>query len=805
MRIVTKRPWNSMAWDGVVFLASLVVIALQIVLMQAVSQIQGHHFAYVVISIALLGFGCSGTVIALAERWMRRRTDRLVPAFLLLTALSCLTVFPPAFHMAAGTDIHLLLVDMSEWPALLAAGGLAFLPFFLLAMVLGLVFIRDTETIGRRYGANLVGSACGGGLALVLLLFFHPEETLPLFCCLTAAGAVIPPVTEKRNRSKRIYAALSSVLFLAGLAVCANAPPLPLSPYKDLSYAARLPGTVITEDRSHPMGRVQVARSPSLRYGKGLSLSYRGDLPDTPRVYINGDEYGVVLSSEKGDSHILDYSVQTLPLSLRLPERALVLDAGAVASLSHLLHHGVPSVDAVEPHPEVADLLEITHEEDVRNGRFSVRIMDSRSFLSERESRYDLVLLPIQGTFGGSVGLQALQENYLLTREAFRAAWEALDDKGILSVSLYVDYPPRLSLKLISLLAETISEAGIDDPSSHLAALRNWDLVTIAVSPSPLGEEARSRLAELAETHGFDRAWVPGAGPHPGDRRHLVEDDLFAEAMTALLEKRREWTAGAYPFMISAPTDDRPFFYQTLHLGQLEEARRALGGGSLAYTEMGVILLALTTGILAVAAFLLILAPLLKLRGKAGMESAPTLFYFAALGLGFMFLEILWIQRFILYWGHPLYSAAGVISALLVGMGLGSMATSGMPARGTVIPLAAALVCVVLVLSIALLTPLFEATLSFPGPVRYCLGLAAIAAPSFLMGMPFPLALRRLGRVNPHLTAWAWGINGCFSVLGAPLAALAAMQFGFTVLGWGVVAAYLAAFVSALPGTLSNR
>ena len=169
-------------------------------------------------------------VIALAEGWMRRRTDRLVPAFLLLTALSCLTVFPPAFHMAAGTDIHLLLVDMSEWPALLAAGGLAFLPFFLLAMVLGLVFIRDTETIGRRYGANLVGSACGGGLALVLLLFFHPEETLPLFCCLTAAGAVIPPVTEKRNRSKRIYAALSSVLFLAGLAVCANAPPLPLSP-----------------------------------------------------------------------------------------------------------------------------------------------------------------------------------------------------------------------------------------------------------------------------------------------------------------------------------------------------------------------------------------------------------------------------------------------------------------------------------------------------------------------------------------------------------------------------------------------
>ena len=164
--------------DIALFVSSLALIALQIVLMQALAQVQGHHFAYAVISLALLGFGSSGTVLALARNKLLPRADGASHLCLVFAAASCLFALPFALQAAALADFPLLFIDARSWGPLLASAALVFLPFFTGALFLGLIFMRDTASIGQRYAANLLGSAIGAGLGLLLLFYFTPTHCM---------------------------------------------------------------------------------------------------------------------------------------------------------------------------------------------------------------------------------------------------------------------------------------------------------------------------------------------------------------------------------------------------------------------------------------------------------------------------------------------------------------------------------------------------------------------------------------------------------------------------------------------------
>ncbi|OPL16409.1 MAG: hypothetical protein AVO39_06040 [delta proteobacterium MLS_D] len=789
---------GTFATDAAVFLLSVVVIASQVVLMQALSQVQGYHFACIVISLALLGFGGSGTVIALTKDGLRSRVSRLVPLCMLLAATGCLVTLPAALYAAARADLQILVFEYRAWIPLLAAALFVFIPFFFEAFALGLVFVRDASIIGRRYAANLLGSAGGGGLGLVLLLWRGPEKIIPLFSSILAAAVLVLIFSSEDKTGRFKWCAVSLILLFAGVAVHVAAPPLPLSPYKDLSAALRLPESRVVTDHPHPMGRVQVVHAPSLRYGPGLSLFYDGEIPVAPRLYLNGDEYGTCLPPAEKRPPILDYSVTALPLLIGEFKRALVLNAGAGASLGHLLSHDIPHVKGVEPHPDVVDQLTMRYGTSLSDGRLSLAATDSRFYVQRGDSTYDLILLPLQGTFGGDAGLQALQENYLLTRESFRTLWKSLDEGGILSFSVYIDRPPRRGLKLLALLVETMRGAGIEFPSRHVAALRNWDMMTLVASPSPLGESARLALARAARRGGFDRAWIPGIGPAETDRHHVTEDDFLRTGMRLILEGRGESFIESYPFSIRPPSDDRPYFHQFLRWNHVTDAKRMMGAGTVSFVELGSLLMGITALLLASAAFILILLPLFRMKRASGRQGAMVFVLFAAFGTGFMFLEIMFIQRLTLYWGHPIYSAAGVISALLCGMGIGSLTAQRMRDTPFMLPAVLAAVCAVVTASLTFFPVLFDATLAFPGLSKSFIGLVALALPAFFLGMPFPLAMRRVDRDFPALTPWAWGINGFFSVLAAPLAAMLAMHVGFTMVGWCAAFTYLAALVASL-------
>jgi hypothetical protein len=781
-----------------VFLASLVLVALQVALMQALAEAQGHHFAYVVIALALLGFGGSGTALSLWRSRALARGGRLQSDLLLSAGAGCIAVLPLARLAAARVDFPLLFIDWRAWGPLLLAAGLACVPFFLGALFLGLTFMRDTRGIGRLYAANLLGSAAGAAGGLGLLLWLPAERVFPLMGAVLACASLVLAIGAGR-------AAASLAVFALGLAGAWLMPGLPVSAYKPVSHAVRLPGAEILADERHPMGRVQVVRSPALRHAPGLSLNFGGEIPATGHVYVNGEGLGAFLPPSASGGHILDHGVQALPLALAAPRRALVLPAGAGASVGLLLSRQGVDVDAVEPHPVVAKLLRTAYpSSDVR---LNVISEDCRAFLGRSREPYELILLPPLGAFGGGIGLQAQQENYLLTREGFAALWNALargeGNVGMLSFCVHLDQPPRQSLRLLTLVADAMRRAGVSDPSRHVAAVRSWEMLAVAVSTRPFDEAARLRLEGFARSGGFDRVWVPGRGPAPEDSFHLMLDDILPRGFEAVLAGAGARFVRDYPFDIAPPEDGRPYFHQFIRWDRLGDVRRLLGQDCPAFVEMGAILVALTAAALAVAAVVLILLPLWRLSGKDAAKlgtragTAAVLAYFGAIGVGFMFLEMVWIQRFTLFWGQPLSSAAGVLAALLCGMGAGSALSAGVPCAPRAIRWVLAGILALIGLHAAGLPHLMAAGLGWPEPLKWVVGLGVLSVSAVVLGLPFPLALRALGASRPELVPWAWGVNGCLSVLAAPLAVLTAMQGGFGAVSAVAATAYLLAFGSA--------
>jgi hypothetical protein len=212
---------------------------------------------------------------------------------------------------------------------------------------------------------------------------------------------------------------------------------------------------------------------------------------------------------------------------------------------------------------------------------------------------------------------------------------------------------------------------------------------------------------------------------------------------------------------------------------------------------MGYLIVVLTFFQMAAAAVVLILLPLLRLGWRDGGR-LRTFLYFGGLGIGFMLVEINLIHRFVFYLGHPVYAASVVICAVLVFSGAGSCASSRLDSGETAPHRAAAIVALLLLLYALILPPLIDLTIALPLAWKVLLTLVLLAPPAFAMGFPFPLGLQALSRRREADVPWAWGINGCLSVLSTALATIIAVEAGFTVVFLVAAAAYGGAALSGV-------
>jgi hypothetical protein len=620
-----------------------------------------------------------------------------------------------------------------------------------------------------------------------------------------------------------------------------------LTPYKSLYQALLYPGSRVLMSRWNAFSRVDVIQSGGIHSAPGLSFAYTGELPPQLGLMVDGDNLAPLtyLPAARSDqnnaandqlasgtglppteaeipSERLTFS-EYLPLALgfRLRPRArvLILEPGGGLAVLAALQNGAGSVTVVHSNPTVAAAVGGTFADFTgnlyRDPRVTVVIDEPRSFLRRTGQEFDLIIWPLTDSFRPvTAGAYTLNEDYRYTVEALNDALARLSPQGLLLVERWLQQPPSESLRLWATAIEALrrfrmQNAALSESApvaaDHLLALRTLQTSLIGVARAPLSASELELIRDFAIQLQFDLVWLPDLRPDETNRYSVLAEPVHYLTFAGLLTAPdRDIFYADYEYAIAPPTDDQPFFFHFFKWNQIPDILQNLGRTWQPFGGSGYLVLLVLLALATLLSLLLILLPLLaRRRANRGPATGRgvrrrVLVYFGLLGLGFLFVEIPLLQRFILYLGQPAYAFAVVVAALLVASGLGSSYLAGRwPLRRVLL-----LISLLSLLYPLLLPPLFNLTLPLPLAGRVIITVASLFPLGLLLGIPFP---RGLALVGPEQTAWAWAINGCASVISAILAAAIALTWGFSAVLWSAALAYaLAATATPIPGHKLN-
>ncbi len=786
-------------------LISATALAYELLLMRLFSIIQWHHFAYMIISLALLGYGASGTFLSLRSRRLLQNYPRAYLINIALFAVAILGCYLLAQRIRFNAAE--LLWQPAQWWSLVSIYLLLSLPFFFAANALGLSLIYFKERAARIYAADLLGAGAGC-LLIVGLLFLLLAQQVILVLVIMLGLALLCAAWELRGASlfwRWAGAASVLVLLLPGAWLAPQ-----LSEYKGLSQIQRVAGAEVVAEYSSPLGLLSVVASPQipLRYAPGLSVAASTWPGEQRGVFFDGDNMTAITAMPAARAQLayLDELTSAVPYHLQEPRQVLVLGAGGGTEVLQAYYHQAGYIDAVELNPQLVALLK--HEYRAFTGglfnRDEVKLVaaEARGFVATTRQRYDLIQLSLLDAFAASsAGMYALSETYLYTVEAMGLYLSRLNTDGLLAITRWVDLPPRDGLKMFNTVVQALKAAGAQ-PAQQLLMIRGWQTTTIVAKNGIITPEEIAQLKRFCRERGFDLVYYPGMTLAEANQYNLLPQPYFAHAAQALLSDQAEQFLADYKFDLSAATDDRPYFHHFLKWTSLCELLSLRERGGMGLLEWGYLILIATLLQALVASVVFILLPLavrVFAASEALIRPLPAFRYFFLLGLAFLFLEIAFLQRFIQFLFHPLYAIAVVLCAFLIFAGLGSAYAQRFAAEGRIragITFAVGGIVLCGLSYLALLGPLFSALIGLPVAFKVLVTIALIAPLAFCMGMPFPLGLAHLGRTQPALLPWVWGVNGCASVLSAVLATLLAVHVGFTVVVLVGLLWYLLAYAS---------
>jgi len=780
-----------------VALISAAALAYEILLMRLFSIVLWHHFAYMIISLALLGYGASGALLMAAQGAVQRHFPPLFSA--LCAAFGVSAVF--CFVMAQRVPFNPLeiLWDPRQSLHLLAVYLLLALPFLCAGACVGMTFSKWRGMPSRIYSCDILGAATGSLGVVALLFALAPHDVLKV---IGAVGCTAAGVAWLECGGSRRWLALP-MMALAGLPwLLPNTWLVPaMSPYKGLVQTLRIPGARVVEERFSPLGLVSVVESAriSLRHAPGLSLNAAVEPPPQLGVFVDGEGLSALTRFDGRRESLahLDQMTSALPYHLLRQPRVLVLGAGAGADVLQARYHGAAQIDAVELNPQIVDLVQhrfADYAGGIYSGDVRVHVAEARGFVAASAQRHDLIQVALLDSFSASsAGLYALSENYLYTIEAIQEALGHLEPAGLLAITRWVTLPPRDALKLLAAAVEALRREGVADPASRIALVRSWQTVTLLVRNGDFESRDIETIKAFCRARSFDVAFYPGMPPEEANRYNVVAPPDLFDAATALLGPRRDVFVRSYKFNIAPATDDKPHFFHFFKWRSLPELLSLKEQGGLPLLEWGYPVLVATLGQAVLASVLLIAVPVAWIARRGAGKNKRVLAYFMAIGFAFMFIEIAFIQKFVLFLSHPLYAVAVVLFAFLLFAGAGSAVS-----RHLRVGVAAVMVAIALcaALCLVMLPWLFRHAMGLPDTARIVIATALIAPLAFFMGMPFPLGLATVQARDARLVALAWGINGCASVTGAVLATLLAIHAGFTALIVAAVVLYGGAALS---------
>ncbi len=806
------HPTNDHLTNLGVFLLSMAGLCLEITLTRIFSLAQWYHFAFMAVSIALLGFGASGSFLSLFPNLVKKNLTRLLANLSLLLTVGILVSYLNINYIPF--DSYRIAWDREQILFLAIYYLLLTLPFFFSGLAIGILLAARPELAGKIYAFNLAGSALGCLAAVVALPLLGGAGTVMLSALLGALAAIAFSQPSVSNTQSLI----SSIIALALLFLTIRPPSLlevRLSPYKGLSQALLYPGAEVVFSRWNAFSRVDVIESQGVKSAPGLSLAYPGSLPLQLGLFTDGDNLSPMLrpgsaqvtKPEKLD--FIDYLPVSLPYRLRPQAKALIIEPRGGLDVLAALHQGASSVVAVESNPLVIEVARGAFPPPLggdqgggsggpyQDPRVTVVEENGRSYVRHVGERFDVVQVSLADIYRPvTSGAYSLSENYLYTVEAFADYLAHLSEGGLLVVSRWLQTPPSETLRAGALAVTALEKAGFPRPELRLVAIRSWSTLLLLVKKGEFTAGEIEAVKSFCRGRQFDLVYYPGVQEAEANRYNIYPEPVYYRAFQDLLFGDRVRFYADYSYDVSPTSDDRPFFFHFFKWSQTPEIVQTFGkiwqpfGGSGYFVLVALLILAL------LASAVLILLPLLfrrrlmlpQDRQIRRLNRWRVFAYFAALGLGYLFVEIPLMQQFILFLGHPIYAFAAVLFAILLFSGLGSMVSARLSLPRTLAVLIGAIILYPLILPFV-----FRLLLGQSLGLRLLVSVLSLAPLGFLMGVPFPKGIEIIGRLAPDLVPWAWGINGCTSVLASILSAMLAISFGFSrVLVAGSVA-YLAA------------
>ena len=755
---------------GALLLISVAMLMFEILQTVTLSLQTIERNAFLVVSMCLLGLGGGGSIATLLSRRITVAPRRV------LWICCC------AFALAVVGSM-LISSWTNELFALIALGVLPYIP---VGIFLSVVFQAWPANANTLYSFNLAGSALG--CLLIMLLVGVTGDVvaslLSIALLILIASVLLGSQIGKRGVWIPVALALVCAVLLPFEKRLFRFSPAPSKGMTLLCDDERIESDIVWSRWGY-LGRLDVVNA-----GDGIGyFDLGGD--HIQELMDGGCRVSYLFASGGNWTKAIDFSsapekrevfVGESPHSIAyiLTESPDVLNIGFGGGVDIFLalQHGARSVVGVEINPLMVragrEALRGYFDDFYQDPRVEIEIMDGRTYVRTTGRRFDVISLTAVDT--GELlhsNAHVLLENYLYTREAFDDYMRVLKDTGF----LYVSRPHVQVLRLIATAVESLRRIGIADPGDHIVVLGQGDTRrtrwrNVLISKSPFTPR---QLRIIHDKYGQIAAWLPGVA---------ASDRAFSEFFNAVAHNQERAYLEKQEVDFSPVSDDRPFFY--------EFSRDRVHSFA---SSMLIWILLWVAGI----AFVLIIVPLLFIRlpGRHRADRLATLlFYFAAIGFGFMFIEICLIQKLVLFLGHPSYSVTVTLFSILIFSGLGSMFARRFDVRALKTPL---VVFVPVLLAVIFYGGYMDRALEafHTGALwmRFVLTALILAPGSFFMGMPFPSMIRTMQSREEQLIPWAWAVNAFTSVAASVLTVFLAIQYGFhQVLYMGGIA-YCAAMI----------
>jgi hypothetical protein len=786
-----------------VFFISAATLCLEVSLTRYLSISQNYHFAFLVISLAFLGYGASGTFLTLSRRWAESWGDRFLSLSSLLFSLTVLLSF--FLSNSLPFDFFQLPWDKKQLIYILPYYIVLGLPFFFAGATISFVLTRLAAVAHKIYFFDLLGAGAGSYLATVVFL---PRGERGVFVIISGLALLGCFLLSFHRRP--LFLVFLSALLLAEVLVLSASPSwlgFRISPFKALPQALRYPQAKLCLTRWNSISRLDVINSPAVRFAPGLSLVGGSQPPLQLGLSVDGGDLNAVTKVSRLDSPDLDFLSflpSSLPYFLFSRPSVLVLEPRGGLDVLEALVFRASKVTAFESNPLLSHLIqsELSSFCGSLYSRPGVKVVSEhlRAAMKKENDSYDLIVFGLTDVFGAAAtGLHGIGENYLYTVESFVRLLDLLTPKGMISLTFYLLPPPRQEAKIIATWIEALERKQLD-PTSRLTAIRTWGTLSLFIKKEPFHEQEITRLKDFCQKRLFDTVYYPGIKKEELNIYNQMDRPAYEELFRLLLDPaRRKALFKNYLFEIKPATDNRPFFYDFYKWKKATATYEALGK-NLTFLFEGKFLLGLLLFQAGLAALAFIMLPLSGLRRDSASPRgtlALVFFYFGLLGAAFIFIEIILIQKFILFLGHPLYSVSTVIFSLLFSSGLGSLSSKKILGLNLLKRLRACLfLCAFLTLVyLCLLPAFFEKFVGLSLGLKISLSLGLIFPLGFLMGFPFPTGIRLLERTNSKLIPWAWSANAFSTVINSVLAHLIALGTGYNV----VLALAAGGYLAALP------